>query len=77
MDTKKAGMHPTKVEEEIKYLRLHIEQITKENVALKKLFEDQVESSKQTKRMLSIASIFFGTMRISSAEHPVKNISYR
>jgi len=44
----------SKAEEEIKYLRLHIEQLIKENVNWKKQLEDQNENTKQTKRMLSI-----------------------
>ena len=43
-------------QEEAKFLSLHIEQISKENLELKQKLNDQIETTKQNKRMLSTAS---------------------
>ena len=42
-----------KAAEEIKYLKLHIEQINQENESMKKEIQNQIEVTKQGKRHLS------------------------
>ena len=49
----KTNIAQGKAKEQIKYLRLYIEQMAQENALLREQIESQNETSKETKRSLS------------------------